>query len=85
MSPEALVPVPLALAGAYVAGVYHTRCTFQNTDVAKEHEVEALMVMIKEKYGRLDYCMVNAGIEGERALVQDYPTKAFDEVRSTTF
>jgi hypothetical protein len=40
------------------------------------------MAMIKRKFGRLDYCMLNAGTEGERALVQDYPISAFDEVGS---
>jgi len=32
------------------------------------------------RYGRLDYCLNNAGIEGERALLQDYPTDMFDKV-----
>jgi hypothetical protein len=32
------------------------------------------------RFGRLDCCLNNAGVEGERALVQDYPTDMFDKV-----
>jgi hypothetical protein len=32
------------------------------------------------RLGCLDYCLDNAGIMGERALLQDYPTDGFDQV-----
>lgn len=53
---------------------------FAGCDVADEAAVQGLVNMIREKYGRLDYCLNNAGIEGTRALVQDYPTDVFDKV-----
>lgn len=54
---------------------------FVPTDVRSEQDVTQLVQEIRSKLGRLDYCMNNAGIEGERALVQDYSTETFDQVR----
>lgn len=34
-------------------------------------------------YGRLDYCMNNAGIEGVGAPTADQPTDSFEQVRAS--
>lgn len=67
-------------APAGIAGTNGNMCF--TADVSNEAEVKALMHCICEQYGRLDYCFNNAGIEGDRALVQDYPTEMFDKVQS---
>lgn len=50
------------------------------TDVASEDQIERMITFALEKYGRLDYAVNNAGIEGEFASIMDLDAKAWDQV-----
>lgn len=49
-------------------------------DVSNENDVRNAMSEILSHFGRLDYAYNNAGIGGEFAKVQDYPTDDWDKV-----
>eukprot|EP00879_Flechtneria_rotunda_P011187 GHRR01011685.1.p1 GENE.GHRR01011685.1~~GHRR01011685.1.p1 ORF type:complete len:196 (+),score=58.58 GHRR01011685.1:169-756(+) len=53
---------------------------FVKADVSQEEDVQQLIDSIDDKYGRLDVCLNNAGIEGDRAVTHKYSTEAFDRV-----
>ncbi|HTK11380.1 MAG TPA: SDR family oxidoreductase [Ktedonobacteraceae bacterium] len=55
---------------------------FVRADVSQAHEVEVLVQRSVEKYGRLDYALNNAGIEGEEAGVADYSEEGWDRLLS---
>jgi NAD(P)-dependent dehydrogenase (short-subunit alcohol dehydrogenase family) len=53
---------------------------FVYADVSKGIDMEALVDRTLEFYGRLDYAVNNAGIEGVLAPTVDYPEATFDRV-----
>ncbi len=54
--------------------------TFIQADVSKAREVEALVRRAVEIYGRFDYAINNAGIEGEEAGTIDHSEEVWDRV-----
>ena len=57
---------------------------FIQTDVSKAQDVETLVGECMSKYGRLDYAINNAGIEGTIFVpTTDYAEEVFDEVIRT--
>ena len=57
--------------------------TFVQSNVAKADEVEALVAAAVQRYGRLDYAVNNAGIEGKFAGITDLPEQEWDRVLET--
>jgi NAD(P)-dependent dehydrogenase (short-subunit alcohol dehydrogenase family) len=55
---------------------------FVTCDVANEESVEAAVDTVINKYGRLDFAYNNAGISGEFAKIENYPTADWDKVMS---
>jgi NAD(P)-dependent dehydrogenase (short-subunit alcohol dehydrogenase family) len=53
---------------------------FVKTDVANENDVKSLVEKTIKTYGRLDYAINNAGIEGELASLVDQTSTVFDSV-----
>jgi NAD(P)-dependent dehydrogenase (short-subunit alcohol dehydrogenase family) len=56
------------------------KATAIRTDVSVAGDVEKLVVHALETFGRLDYAVNNAGIEGQWALVSDLPEEEWDRV-----
>lgn len=54
--------------------------TFIHCDVSKAAQVEALVAKTIEVYGRLDAAHNNAGVEGARVFVAEFPEDEFDKV-----
>jgi len=54
--------------------------TFVKTDVADSKDVERMVAHTIETYGRLDYAVNNAGIEGEWAAITDLTEDEWDRV-----
>ncbi len=53
---------------------------FYHCNVSDERETRNSMEAVADDFGRLDYAYNNAGIGGEFAKVQDYPTYDWDKV-----
>jgi NAD(P)-dependent dehydrogenase (short-subunit alcohol dehydrogenase family) len=53
------------------------------TDVAIARDVERMVAHTIEKFGRLDYAVNNAGIEGKLAGIADLPEQEWDRVLDT--
>jgi NAD(P)-dependent dehydrogenase (short-subunit alcohol dehydrogenase family) len=53
------------------------------TDVAVAKDVERMVAHTIETFGRLDYAVNNAGIEGQIAGIADLPEEAWDRVLDT--
>jgi NAD(P)-dependent dehydrogenase (short-subunit alcohol dehydrogenase family) len=53
---------------------------FMKVDVTQSAEVEELVNQTVERYGRLDYAVNNAGIEGAVALTPDYSEEMWNRV-----
>jgi NAD(P)-dependent dehydrogenase (short-subunit alcohol dehydrogenase family) len=53
------------------------------TDVSDAKEVERMVAHVLEKYGRLDFAVNNAGIEGKLAGIVDMLEQDWDEVIAT--
>ena len=56
------------------------KATFVVTDVAVATDVEKMVAHAIQKFGRLDYAVNNAGIEGKLAPITDLPEQEFDRV-----
>src|ERR1700689_5334827 len=56
------------------------KATFVVTDVAVATDVEKMVAHAIQKFGRLDYAVNNAGIEGKLAPINDLPEQEFDRV-----
>ena len=54
--------------------------TCLRTDVSIAAEVERMVAHTIETFGRLDFCVNNAGVEGELAPIVDFAEEEFDRV-----
>ncbi len=54
--------------------------TFVQTDVSVSSEVERMVAHTVETFGRLDYAVNNAGIEGRLSPITDLPEEEWDRV-----
>ena len=59
------------------------RASFVVTDVAIAKDVERMVAHAIETFGRLDYAVNNAGIEGKFAGITDLPEQEWDRVLDT--
>ena len=59
------------------------RASFVVTDVAIAKDVERMVAHAIETFGRLDYAVNNAGIEGKLASITDLPEQEWDRVLDT--
>jgi NAD(P)-dependent dehydrogenase (short-subunit alcohol dehydrogenase family) len=57
--------------------------TFVTCDVSQAEEVKALVIKAVDTYGRLDYDLNSAGIEGTQASTADYPEDVWSKVIGT--
>ncbi len=53
---------------------------FVKADVTKSSEVEAMVAATVSEFGRLDFALNNAGIDGVRARAADYPEEIWNQV-----
>ena len=53
---------------------------FVKADVTKSSEVEAMVQATVQAFGRLDFALNNAGIDGVRARTADYPEAVWQQV-----
>jgi NAD(P)-dependent dehydrogenase (short-subunit alcohol dehydrogenase family) len=56
------------------------QATFVVTDVAVAKDVEQMVAHAIQQFGRLDYAVNNAGIEGKLAPITELPEQEFDRV-----
>ena len=56
------------------------RAVFVKADVTKSNEVEAMVQETVKVFGRLDFALNNAGIDGVRARTADYPEEVWRQV-----
>ncbi|HTP44993.1 MAG TPA: SDR family NAD(P)-dependent oxidoreductase [Candidatus Acidoferrum sp.] len=56
------------------------KASFVVTDVAIAKDVERMVAHTIEKFGRLDYAVNNAGIEGKLAAITELPEQEWDRV-----
>ncbi len=56
--------------------------SFYNCDLNHEEEIKTIVSRIVTDYGQLDYAFNNAGIGGDFAKVEAYPTEDWDQVMS---
>jgi NAD(P)-dependent dehydrogenase (short-subunit alcohol dehydrogenase family) len=54
--------------------------TYVHADVAKEADVQAMVMLALSRYGRLDVLFNNAGIEGEQAMTVDTTVDNWERV-----
>ncbi len=59
------------------------KATFIGTDVAIARDVERMVAHAIETFGRLDYAVNNAGIEGNISPITDLPEQEWDRVLDT--
>lgn len=60
--------------------VGNTRATAFRTDVSSRPDVEAMVAHAMETFGRLDYAVNNAAIEGKCAAITDLSVEEWDAV-----
>ncbi|MCP4754126.1 MAG: SDR family oxidoreductase [Proteobacteria bacterium] len=58
---------------------------FQHTDVAQEEQLQSLIALAAEKFGRLDCMFNNAGIGGASGPIDETPTLGFDVTVAVDF
>ena len=56
---------------------------FSESDISKSDQVAAFVEKVVGTYGRLDYALNNAGIDGAIAPITDYPEEAWNEIIAT--
>ena len=56
------------------------RARFVRADVTRPADVQALVATTARHFGRLDFALNNAGIDGVRARTAEYPDDAWDNV-----
>ena len=55
-------------------------CVPVRADVSKSADIQAMLALAVEKFGRIDILVNNAGIDGFISPTADYPEEAFDQV-----
>src|SRR5205823_3806377 len=53
------------------------KCTFMQMDVTRGPEVQAIIARLERDFGRLDFAINSAGIDGVRARTADYPDQTW--------
>src|SRR5262245_12033815 len=56
------------------------KAVFTRTDVTEASQVKAMLTEVKRIYGRLDFALNNAGIDGDRARTADYSEETWTKV-----
>ena len=56
------------------------KSVFVKADVTQAPQVKALIVEVERAYGRLDFALNNAGIDGARANTAEYPEDVWSDV-----
>ena len=56
------------------------KALFVHVDVTRPEQVQALVASVVRRFGRLDFALNNAGIDGDRALTAEYPADVWDRV-----
>jgi len=56
------------------------KASFVKTDVTRSSEVKAMIAEAQRAYGKLDFALNNAGIDGARARTADYPEDIWAQV-----
>lgn len=56
------------------------KAIFVKADISQEQEVKALVEKTIEAFGRLDYAINNAGVEGKMGTIQETPVEEFEKV-----
>ena len=56
------------------------KALFVHADVTRPDQVQALVASVVRRFGRLDFALNNAGIDGDRALTAEYPAEVWDRV-----
>jgi len=56
------------------------KSSFVRADVTDTAQVSALMKQVERAYGRLDFALNSAGIDGTRAITADYPEEIWGQV-----
>jgi len=56
------------------------KALFLPADVTCPDQVQALLASVTRRFGRLDFALNNAGIDGARAPTGEYPTDTWDRV-----
>jgi NAD(P)-dependent dehydrogenase (short-subunit alcohol dehydrogenase family) len=56
------------------------KALFVPTDVTQPDQVQALVASVLRHFGRLDFALNNAGIDGARAPTAEYPAEVWDQV-----
>src|ERR1043166_3986688 len=56
------------------------KAVFVSADVTKPVQLESLINQIDRLYGRLDFALNNAGLDGVRARTGDYPEETWNSV-----
>ncbi|MGB9887972.1 MAG: SDR family NAD(P)-dependent oxidoreductase [Moorellales bacterium] len=66
-------------------GLAAERCLLLTADVTDETQVEAYVRQTREKWGRIDVFLNNAGVEGGVAPLSEYPAEALNRVIDVNF
>src|SRR5215472_6915279 len=53
------------------------KASFIPADVTKSADVQALLAKLDQVYGKLDFALNNAGVDGVRARTADYPEQTW--------
>ena len=56
------------------------KALFVRADVTRADQVEAMVTSVVRRFGRLDFALNNAGIDGDRAFTAEYPADVWDRV-----
>jgi NAD(P)-dependent dehydrogenase (short-subunit alcohol dehydrogenase family) len=56
------------------------KAVFVKADVTKTDEVQAAVETASKRFGRLDFALNNAGVDGVRARLADYPEEVWHQV-----
>ena len=68
-----------------VESIDNENLSYAVADVTKEEETKKYIASAVEKYGKLDACVLNAGIEGEIATISDLELDVFKKVDFDSF
>ena len=75
-----VVAVDISGAQEAVAKSLGDKCVPVRADVSKSADIQNMLAVAVEKFGRIDILVNNAGIEGVTVPTAEYPDDAFDKV-----